>query len=185
MEDSVTWLHTSISIIGWHMYNKHIMHKAFLACIIIGSTPSVLGHLLCPSQHSPLPCIRGFPLHRQSQADKNIMGYATMSADLIIDVKMVKWYVFWIITSLRMMQLSHGKGAWFMYRSRSMLSSWLWGKFAHGGCQWTRFISIILDVYFLNPFLMRSRIFDIAESRQYNYSEWIFLPGEVRVSLIV
>ena len=32
------------------MHNYHIMHKAFLACTIIGSTPSVLGRLLCPSQ---------------------------------------------------------------------------------------------------------------------------------------
>jgi hypothetical protein len=30
----------------------HIMHKAFLACTIIGSTPSVLGRLLCPSQQA-------------------------------------------------------------------------------------------------------------------------------------
>ena len=28
------------------------MHKAFLACTIIGSTPSVLGRLLCPSQYT-------------------------------------------------------------------------------------------------------------------------------------
>ena len=32
------------------MHNYHITHKAFLACTIIGSTPSVLGRLLCPSQ---------------------------------------------------------------------------------------------------------------------------------------
>ena len=32
------------------MHNYHIMHKAFLACTIIGSIPSVLGCLLCPSQ---------------------------------------------------------------------------------------------------------------------------------------
>jgi hypothetical protein len=32
------------------MHNYHIMHKVFLACTIIGSTPSVLGHLFCPSQ---------------------------------------------------------------------------------------------------------------------------------------
>ena len=76
------------------MHNYHIMHKAFLACTIIGSIPSILGNLLCLSQHSPLPCIWGIPLHRQSQADNNIMGSVTMSADLIIDAKMVKWYVF-------------------------------------------------------------------------------------------
>ena len=36
--------------------NYHITHKAFLACTIIGSTPSVLGHLLCLSQHhTPFP----------------------------------------------------------------------------------------------------------------------------------
>ena len=32
------------------MHNYHIMHKVFLACTIIGSIPSVLGRLLCPSQ---------------------------------------------------------------------------------------------------------------------------------------
>ena len=32
------------------MHNYHITHKAFLACTIIGSTPSVLGRLLCLSQ---------------------------------------------------------------------------------------------------------------------------------------
>jgi hypothetical protein len=74
------------------MYNKHITHKAFLACTIIGSIPSVLGRLLCPSQHSPLPCIHGFPLHRQSQADKESMGLVIMSADLIIHDRMVKVY---------------------------------------------------------------------------------------------
>jgi hypothetical protein len=51
------------------------------------------------------------------------MGSVTMSADLIIDIKMVKWYVFQVITSLRMMQLSRGKGAQFMYHPQSMLSS--------------------------------------------------------------
>ena len=76
------------------MHNYHIMHKVFLACTIIGGIPSILGRLLCPSQHSPLPCIWGIPLHRQSQVDKNIMGSVTMSADLIIDTKMVEWYVF-------------------------------------------------------------------------------------------
>ena len=115
MEDSVMWLHTSISIIGWHIYNHHITHKVFLACTIIGSTPSVLGHLLCPSQHSPLPCTWGIPLHRQSQADKNIMGSMIMSADLIIDTKMIEWYVFWVIIPIRIMQLSCEKGAWYMY----------------------------------------------------------------------
>ena len=34
------------------MHNYHIMHKAFLACTIFGSTPSILGHLLCPSQQT-------------------------------------------------------------------------------------------------------------------------------------
>ena len=115
MEDSMTWLHTSISIIGWHMHNYHIMHKVFLACTIIGSTPSILGHFLCPSQHSPLPCTRGIPLHRQSQADKNIMGSMIMSADLIIDTKMVGWYVFQVIIPIRMMQLPREKGAQYMY----------------------------------------------------------------------
>ena len=32
------------------MHNYHITHKVFLACTIIGSTPSILGCLLCPSQ---------------------------------------------------------------------------------------------------------------------------------------
>ena len=35
-----------------HIY--HITHKVFLACTIIGSTPSILGRLLCPSQHNLL-----------------------------------------------------------------------------------------------------------------------------------
>ena len=105
------------------MHNKHITHKAFLACTIIESIPSVLGCLLYLSQHSPLPCIWGIPLHRKSQPDKNIMGSITMSADLIIDAKMVKWYVFQVITSLRMMQLSRGNGARFMYCPPSMLTS--------------------------------------------------------------
>ena len=82
------------------MYNEHITLKAFLACTIIGSIPSILGCLLCPSQHSPLPCIWGIPLHRQSQVDKNIMGSVIMSADLIIDAKMVKWYVLYSESSL-------------------------------------------------------------------------------------
>ena len=123
IKDSVTWLHTSISTIGWHMHNYHIMHKAFLACTIIESIPSILRHLLCSFQHSPLPFIWDIPLHRQSQADKNIMGSVIMSADLTIDAKMVKWYVFQIITSPRMMQLSHRKGAWFMYHPPSKLTS--------------------------------------------------------------
>ena len=40
------------------MHNYHITHKVFLACTIIGSTPSVLGCLLCLSQQwhaAPLP----------------------------------------------------------------------------------------------------------------------------------
>ena len=32
------------------MHNYHMTHKVFLACTIIGSTPSILGCLLCPSQ---------------------------------------------------------------------------------------------------------------------------------------
>ena len=36
------------------MHNYHITHKAFLACTIIGSTPSVLGRLLCLSQQNQL-----------------------------------------------------------------------------------------------------------------------------------
>ena len=110
------WLHTSISIIGWHMSNYHITHKVFLACTIIGSTPSVLECLLCLSQHSPLPCTWGIPLHRQSQADKNIMGPVIMSADLIIDTKMVEWFVFRVIIPIRIMQLSREKGAQYMHR---------------------------------------------------------------------
>ena len=39
------------------MHNYHITHKVFLAYTIIGSTPSVLGHLLCLSQHSILPTL--------------------------------------------------------------------------------------------------------------------------------
>ena len=98
------------------MHNYHITHKAFLACTIIGSTPSILGHLLCLSQHSPLPCTQGIPLHRQSQADKNMIGPLIMSADLILDTKMVEWYVFRVIIPIRMMQLSREKGARYMHR---------------------------------------------------------------------
>ena len=43
------------------MSNYHITHKAFLACTIIGSTPSVLGRLLCPSQQSWTPPPPGDP----------------------------------------------------------------------------------------------------------------------------
>ena len=98
------------------MNNYHIMHKVFLACTIIGSTPSVLGCLLCPSQHNPLPCTWGIPLHRQSHVDKNIIGPVIMSADLIIDTKMVEWYVFRVIIPIRIMQLSREKGTQYMRR---------------------------------------------------------------------
>ena len=47
------------------MHNYHIMHKAFLACAIIGSTPSVLGRLLCSSQHTNGQT----PLHLSSKHD--------------------------------------------------------------------------------------------------------------------
>ena len=39
------------------------------------------------------------------------MGPMIMSADLMIDTKMVEWYVFQVIIPIRMMQLSREKGA--------------------------------------------------------------------------
>ena len=47
------------------MHNYHITHKAFLACTIIGSTPSILGRLLCPSQQQhPSPQLPHDPLKK-------------------------------------------------------------------------------------------------------------------------
>ena len=40
------------------MHNYYITHKVFLACTIIGSTPSILGCLLCLSQQqAPAPAV--------------------------------------------------------------------------------------------------------------------------------
>ena len=51
--------------------------------------------------------------------DKNIMGTVTMSADLIIDTKMVEWYVFRVIIPIRIMQLSCEKGTRYMIQADS------------------------------------------------------------------
>ena len=178
------------------MHNYHITHKAFLACTIIGSTPSILGRLLCPSQHSPLPCTRGIPLHRQSQADKNIMGSMIMSADLIIDTKMVGWYVFQVIIPIRMMQLPREKGAQYMYHPlkhiilimRNVCLQRLPGDrihIYHEGCPALRPIlgekSVPLQV--MKALLWISSLW--SPDNTIFSLEWILLLGEVRVSLIV
>ena len=171
------------------------MHKAFLACTIIGSTPSILGRLLCPSQHSPLPCTWGIPLHRQSQADKNIIGPVIMSADLIMDTKMVEWYVFRVIIPIRIMQLSCEKGAQYMYRPPKHIilimrkvclwrspEDWIHIYQLSMSCFWTH------TEWEVGPSAgNESPPLDkfIAESRQYNVSlEWILLSGKVKLSLI-